>query len=141
MATLPLPEQPRLEWLYDALRRIAGDPPHANIPESLRSKGVLYEMKESQEKFFAERRERDSATDARMDLFEAKLTALEKGTSRTRRTMLRLWRWASKKDDGVSIAFGKMTAIAGGLIVFGSFVKNAMPVAVQYFFALLHAKR
>jgi hypothetical protein len=35
-----------MEDVKEALRRLVGDAPHSNVPEALRTKGVIYEMRE-----------------------------------------------------------------------------------------------
>ena len=112
----------------------------AAYPENLRDKGLLCEIREAQEsnhaegtKAFAEIRKElgDAATDRgkikdnqqaiidRVEVLEAANIAEENHRRWIRRSFRRAWEQLSKKDDGLSIALIKISALLAAPVTAG----------------------
>lgn len=123
------PMSQKFERFTELLCRIVGDPPSADVPEELRSKGVLHEMREERISFQEEQRGWKQQQDARDALHEkqnalvltnqadiiTRVAKLEKDKHKVRRAVVVFlrWfkRWLTTKDDGLTLAIGKVLVV------------------------------
>lgn len=137
--------QSQLNYLMDVLRRIAGDAHDSTVPEELRSKGLLAEIREDQSAFYDEQRRWKVENDAQVaaaivereqlrtnqERMCARLEKLEQNTSKSRRLFVWVVRWITRKDDGFSIAIAKLVAVGAFIATSGVGIWKGLGVVLH----------
>jgi hypothetical protein len=129
-----------MQYLKNMLRRMVGDGDDTCIPETLRDKGLLYEIKDAQTSNHAEgvkafgeihKELADAATDrdqikenqaeiqARVAHLEAAEVEKTKQQHRTRRFISRLWKGLTRKDDPFTVAILKIAGLLAAPVTIG----------------------
>lgn len=122
---------PQLAYLSDSMRRLLGDDEASHVPEPLRRKGILVDIKEQGQKtaetlqtFAAEQREHNTVTDGRM-------ASLEKSHRWLRRWIAAICRWIVQRGEQGSLLWHRLAAVAGVGIAFIQVVRVWAPVVAR----------
>ena len=134
------PMNTQMSYIMAGFRRMFGDGPESGLPEELRSKGLLCELKEAHDEAVNEQREwrtAQAAKEAQWAIDDAakvearlafdtllvnnqtdilaRVVKLEKDKHKVRRNVVVFLRWFKRwlmtKDDGLTVAIGKVLVV------------------------------